>query len=315
MKRLTALGAATALAAAGLLTGSVARAQEKSEAGSDTGAKKVERRVLVHRTGSGGFLGVTLEDEKGEARGAIVRSVEPDGPAAKAGLKAGDVVVRFDGEKVRSAAQLARLVAETPPGRTVAIDVTRGGVSQKVTATLAEGRRRMSFFGGPGGNDMFEFHVPELPEAPRAPGPGPQATPLPHAPRAPRAWGWSWNDDGGDMLFHLRPAGPPRLGIRFIEMGEQLAAHYKLAQKNGVLVTSVNPGSAAAKAGLQAGDVVLKFDGRTIETASDLRDAVGAAEGGKEVTLSVQRDGRALDVKATLPTPETPHPPERSALL
>jgi serine protease Do len=117
------------------------------------------------------------------------------------------------------------------------------------------------------------------------------------------------------MVFQFSPGAPRRLGIQYIEMGEQLAAHYKLAQKNGVLVTSVEPGSAAAKAGLQAGDVVLKFDGRTVEDASDLREAVDAAEGGKEVTLSIQRDGRLLDVKATLAKPETERRRSRSVSL
>jgi len=106
------------------------------------------------------------------------------------------------------------------------------------------------------------------------------------------------------MLFHLVPGGRRKLGIQYIEMGEQLAAHYKLAQKNGVLVTSVEADSPAAKAGLAAGDVVLRFDGKAIEDASDLREAVNAAEGGKEVTLSIQREGRAMDVKATLAKPE-----------
>jgi serine protease Do len=105
------------------------------------------------------------------------------------------------------------------------------------------------------------------------------------------------------MLFHFAPGGGRKLGIQYIEMGEQLAAAYKLAQKNGVLVTTVEADSPAAKAGLKAGDVVLKFDGKAIEDAADLREAVNAADGGTEVTLSIQRDGRPMDVKATLAKP------------
>ena len=309
MKRGSALGAAVALAAAGLLAGTAVRAQEKSKVETDSSGKKVERHVVVRQRASGGYLGVSLEDGAAEARGATVRSVEPDSPAAKAGVKEGDVVVRFDGENVRSAAQLARLVSETPSGRAVAIELTRGGAPQKLTATLDEGRRRMHVFSG-SGDDLFDLQVPEPPEPPEAPGaPGvvphaplpPHAPVAPHAPAPPRAWSWNWNDGSGeDMLFHFMPGGPRKLGIQYIEMGEQLAAHYKLAQKNGVLVTSVEADSPAAKAGLQAGDVVLKFDGKPIEDASDLREAVGAAEGGKEVTLSIQRDGRPMEVKATL---------------
>jgi S1-C subfamily serine protease len=315
MKRGHALGAVAALAVAGLVAGPVVMAQEKSKVESDGGGKKVQRHVVVRHAGSGGFLGVSLEDAKGDARGAVVRSVEPDSPAAKAGVKEGDVIVRFDGEGVRSAAQLARLVSETPSGRSVAIDVTRDGAPQKLTVTLDEGRRRTGLFGGPGGAHVFDFEVPEPPEPPEPPpasGARPHAAPLPpHAPapplppHAPRAWSWNWDDGRGeDMLFHLVPGGRRKLGIQYIEMGEQLAAHYKLAQKNGVLVTSVEADSPAARAGLAAGDVVLRFDGKAIEDASDLREAVNAAEGGKEVTLSIQREGRAMDVKATLAKPE-----------
>jgi S1-C subfamily serine protease len=295
------------------------RAQEKSRVESDGSERKVERHVVVRHAGGGGFLGVSLED--GDARGATVRSVEADSPAAKAGLKEGDVIVRFDGESVRSAAQLARLVSETPSGRGVAIEVTRGGVPQKLTATLDEGHRRMRVFSG-SGPGVFDLEVPEPPEPPEPPG-VPHVAPLPpRAPAAPRApapphgWSWNWNDgNADDMLFRFVPGGPRKLGIQYIEMGEQLAAHYKLAQKNGVLVTSVEADSPAAKAGLQAGDVVLKLDGKAIEDASDLREAVGAAEGGKEVTLSIQRDGRPMDVKATLAKPETVRHRQRGVSL
>ena len=323
MKRGSALGAAAILAAAGLLAGTAVRAQEKSKVESDGSGRKIERHVVVRHAGGGGFLGVSLEDA--DARGATVRSVEADSPAAKAGVKEGDVVVRFDGENVRSAAALARLVSETPSGRPVAIELTRAGAPQKLTATLDEGHRRMRAFSG-NGDDVFDLVVPEPPEAPEAPAPPgvvPHVAPLPpHAPAAPRApapphaWSWNWNDgNADDMLFHFVPGGPRKLGIQYIEMGEQLAAHYKLAQKSGVLVTSVEAGSPAAKAGLQAGDVVLKFDGRAIEDASDLREAVSAAEGGKEVTLSIQRDGRPMDVKATLAKPEPERRTGRSVSL
>jgi serine protease Do len=56
---------------------------------------------------------------------------------------------------------------------------------------------------------------------------------------------------------------------------------------------------------MKAGDAVLKLDGKAIEDGDDLRDAVAAAEGGKEVAVTVQRDGRPLDLKVTLAKPET----------
>ena len=56
---------------------------------------------------------------------------------------------------------------------------------------------------------------------------------------------------------------------------------------------------------MKAGDVVLKLDAQAIQDGDDLRDAVAAAEGGQQVTVTVQRDGRPLDLKVTLAKPET----------
>src|SRR5262245_19705014 len=83
--------------------------------GDDDDDKKIEKKVVV-RSGSG-RLGVSIGDTTGDSRGATVRSVAEDSAAEKAGLKEGDVIVRFDGQTVRSAGHLSRLVAETPAGR------------------------------------------------------------------------------------------------------------------------------------------------------------------------------------------------------
>src|SRR5262245_56573208 len=142
--RTAALGV-VALITAGVATGSTVRAQD------DGKVRKLDRRVEVVRWG-GGKLGVRLEDVDKEdvarlklsaERGAVVKSVSADTPAEKAGLQEGDVIVRFEGETVQSALQLARLVRETPGGRTVAIEVSRNGAIQKLSATLAEGRERV----------------------------------------------------------------------------------------------------------------------------------------------------------------------------
>ena len=286
----------------------------------DQDGQKVEKRVVVRHAG-GSRLGVGLEDTEGDVRGTKVRSVEEGSPAEKAGIQEGDVIVRFDGEAVRSASQLARLVGETPAGRSVAIEVTRGGATQKLSATLAEGSRRVRVFSGNGlpGMREFNFEMPEwdveAPEAPEPPSP-PHAPappmrgwlpirPCPRAPRCRRTRGAGTRDDGHDMVFRMLGGGPRKLGIEYMDVGEQLAGYFKLAGKTGVLVSSVDPEGPAGKAGMKAGDAVLKLDGKAIEDGDDLRDAVAAAEGGKEVTVTVQRDGRPLDLKVTLAKPET----------
>jgi serine protease Do len=293
MKRVAAL----ALAVPAVLLGGLAlgpgdvRAGEKDEPKAE---REVERRVVVRHAG-GGRLGVGLDEADAELRGAKVRSVEAGSPAGKAGIREGDVIVRFDGEAVRSASHLVRLVAETPAGRSVAIEVRRGGSAQTLTATLAEGRRGPRVFGdaAPGMRELhlelpdFEIEVPEPPLPPRAPGP----------PRAP-AFRWR-GDDGSGLVMRMLGGGPRRLGVEYVEVGEQLAAYFKLPGQAGVLVSAVDADGPAAKAGLRAGDVILKLDGRAIESGRALREAVAAAEG--EVEVTVHRDGRPVDLKVTLP--------------
>jgi len=304
MKRLAAL----ALGVPAILLAGLALGPGGVRAGeTDQDGQKIEKRVVVRHAG-GSRLGVGLEDTEGDVRGTKVRSVEEGSPAEKAGIKDGDVIVRFDGEAVRSASQLARLVGETPAGRSVAIEVTRGGATQKLTATLAEGSSRVRVFSGDGlpGMHQFNFEMPEwdveAPEPPEPPSP-------PHAPKAPRApmpHAWSWNsDDGHDMVFRMLGGGPRKLGIEYMEVGEQLAGYFKLGGKTGVLVSSVDAEGPAGKAGMKAGDIVLKIGTKAIQEGDDLRDAVAAAEGGTEVTVSVQRDGRPLDLKVTLAKSET----------
>ena len=307
MKRLAAL----ALGAPAILVAGLALGPGDVRAGeTDQDGKKVEKRVVVRHAG-GSRLGVGLEDTEGDVRGTKVRSVEEGSPAEKAGIKEGDVIVRFDGEAVRSASQLARLVGETPAGRSVAIEVTRGGATQKLSATLAEGNRRVRVFSGDGLPGMRElnFEMPEWEvEAPEPPSP-PHAPAPPHAPMAPRvpmphAWSWK-SDDGHDMVFRMLGGGPRKLGIEYMEIGEQLAGYFKLGGKTGVLVSAVSADGPAGKAGMKAGDIVLKLGAEAIADGDDLREAVAEAEGGQEVTVTVQRDGRPLDLKVTLAKPET----------
>jgi len=281
-------GAAAALAA----SLSLGLGDVRAFAGDDDD-QKVEKRVVV-RHARGGRLGVTIGDTTGDARGAAVRSVAEGSAALKAGIKEGDVIVRFDGETVRGADQLSRLVAETPAGRPIAIEVTRGGATQKLTATLAEGGQGMR---------AWNFEMPDwemsLPHPPAAPHP-PLPPAAPHAPMA-----WSFRGDGGrDLAFNLLSGGPRKLGIEYMELGEQLASYFKLAGKSGVLVTSVDADGPAAKAGLKAGDAIVKLGADSIADGDDLRDALSEAEGGSEIAITVQRDGRPVELKVTLAKPE-----------
>ena len=241
--------------------------------------------------GGGSYLGVNLSDlgrddqsrlKLADERGALVKDVRPDTPAAKAGLKADDVIVRFDGETVRSAAQLSRLVRETPAGRPVTIEVSRGGALQRLTATLDEGHDFNRFLGDAG--DM-NLDVPPVPPVPPMP-PVPPIEPLVRG--------------GMDRLnrefFIPRPG---RLGIQYQELSGQLARYFTV-EAGSLLVSEVDAGSPAGKAGLKAGDVIVKLDGKAVSHGQDLREQVARAADGSQITLGIRRDGKPLDVKVTV---------------
>jgi serine protease Do len=260
---------------------------------------KVDRKVRIVMRG-GSYLGVRLQDvdqedvsrlNLPEEKGALVERVEEDSPAEKAGLEADDVIVRYHGEAVLGATQLARLVAETPAGRTVPVEVVRGGAVKKLSATLG-GDRESAWDIGRGAG--WEFPIPSPPDPPEMPE-ALLAPPAPMPPSLPKAW-------GGHGLFDRMVwlgQGPRKLGLEFQEISGQLADYFKLAGDEGVLVTSVETDGPAAKAGLQAGDVILKLGSREIQDGEDLRRAVEKAEPGRETSVTVQRDGRTLELKLT----------------
>ena len=91
-----------------------------------------------------------------------------------------------------------------------------------------------------------------------------------------------------------------RLGVQIQALTPELAKSFKLDDTKGVLVASVEPGGPAAKAGVQAGDVILAFEGKPVTSANELPRVVAATKPGSTVTLDLWRNGTKRQVKATL---------------
>ena len=222
MSRWTWVGLGTAaLAAAVLALGPVgARAADEAPGKSAEKRRHVE---VVRDAGGGGHLGVTLED--GEAPGAVVKDVQPDTPAAKAGLQPGDVIVRYQGDRVESAAALARMVRETPSGRHVEMDA---GSAQKLGATLEKGGGMHRWAEGirDGALEDLDIEMPELPEMPDIPDMSamPAVPPMPPIPPLPR--------DGEDVNAFRRllreTGGARKLGIEKPVMPDLIERYERL---------------------------------------------------------------------------------------
>lgn len=110
-------------------------------------AAQVKDQLLANGKVIRGRLGVVVQDLNqtlaqsfglDTARGALVSRVENDGPAARAGLAAGDVIVKIGDEPIASSAELPPKVAAIAPGKPITLEVWRQGKSRTVTATAAE---------------------------------------------------------------------------------------------------------------------------------------------------------------------------------
>lgn len=248
--------------------------------------RTVEPSPVLQVFRGGSRIGVSIQDVDDEAAkraklpsasGVLIEDVTADSPAEKAGLKAGDIVVEFDGERVRSSRQFTRLVQETPAEREVQAVVVRDG--QRITLSVRpEPSGGFRYFGD------FEG-LPDVRFAPRAPVPPlPPTPPSPPSPPAPP----------DPDVFELLPqwegfwGGSGRLGITVSSLSEQLADYF--GTKEGVLVSSVTDDSAAAKAGLKAGDVIVSINGSSVDSPSELSRQVRRLEAGDEFTLEIVRD-------------------------
>jgi serine protease Do len=267
-------------------------------------AQEGQGHVFVAARGSG-HLGVALDEvntkvaerlKLKEERGALVREVRPDSPAAKAGLKIDDVIVGYQGAPVEGALDLTRRVRETPPGRTVAIEVVRQGAVQRLSATLDAHQP-----------EPWRLRVPEI-DLPGIEMPHVEIPPDIEMPSLPEMPDGPWHT--GSMLHR----GAQKLGIEYQEVAGQLAEYFKVQGKRGVLVVSVAPEMPAAKAGVKAGDVLVRLGAQELSSGEDLRQAVAKATPGEELSVTVQRDGRPLELKLVVggPKAEPGQPPAKT---
>lgn len=280
-KALVAGAAALVVAAAAFALAPSVRSQSTS---SDD---KRDRRAFM-LDGRGSSIGVSIRDldaddvakaKTGQTGGVLIEDVEENSPAARAGLRDGDVIVEFDGERVRSARHFARLVQETAEGRSVRATVVREGSRQTLDVTPERGARWS-------GDLMYMPHIAD--EIQREVERGMRSL--------PRDFAFDFKWDGEFPSTKVWPRG--RLGAQLSPLTDQLAEYF--GTKSGVLVASVDSDSVAAKAGLKAGDIITSIDGQAVETPRDVAQGLRTADA-DEVAIAVMRDKKPLTLKAQLP--------------
>jgi serine protease Do len=263
---------------AGLVLASTVGAQDRG---------RTERNDRLERDGDrfftdglGASIGASVRDATSaeltgagvsQTGGAFVIRVTENGPADKAGLMANDLVLEFDGEQVRSARHLVRLVRETAAGRSVKATLVRGKARRDVE--IAPTDAASIYIDGDEIRRQVERGMRNLPRF--------------------RV------DIDPDDFGRNPPFGSDRqrLGVQLLPLSDQLATYFGV--KDGVLVASVQADSPAARAGLKAGDVITAVNNRTVSDAGDVINEIGRSE--STLTMTVMRDKKEVAIKATVP--------------
>lgn len=235
--------------------------------------------------GESGWLGISISEVTAEKakglklpaeRGVLVSDVEADSAAAKAGLKNGDVVTEFNGQRVEGTVQFRRMVRETPAGRTVPVTVWREGRAQTLQVEMgsrqAQMRSRL--------RDRI-FVEPDIRIAPEI---------------------------RVDPRIELFASRTPTLGINGEDLEGELGKYFNAPDGQGVLVKQVFEGTPAEKAGLKAGDVITHIEGERVKSVSDLRATLREKREAKSVKVDLLRRGSAMSLTVEIEQPKPPAP-------
>jgi len=211
--------------------------------------KKVRKIVTIEKHAGGAWLGVALQDVTDEIAkdkhlsvkgGALVTEVVDDSPADSAGVRENDVILEVAGTAVGSANDVIKRVGELKTGETASVVVMRDGAKKSIPVKLGERPERVS---------RMEMRMPSMPRTPYMPRMG--AMP----PMAA-------------MGMH---AGIE--GMKLIELTDQLGKYFDAPDNKALLVTNVKKNSNARKAGIEAGDVIIRVGKTDIEDMGDLHSA------------------------------------------
>lgn len=225
------------------------------------------------------YLGVDVQDVTAdraselklkEERGVEVTMVDQDAPAGKAGVRAHDVILEFNHTAVESEEQLRRLIRETPPGRTVTLGISRDGNPLKLIVQVG---------------DRSKIMADSMPKV---------------APKVPRV-----EVPQVEVPFYTYQLQTQTysslLGIQTENLSRQLGEFFGVKDGEGVLVRSVEKGSPAEKAGIKAGDVIVRADNEKLSDRADLSHILRNHREGGKLSLVVVRDRHEQTFMVDLP--------------
>jgi serine protease Do len=199
---------------------------------------------------------------EGSTDGAKIEEVAKDSPADKAGLKEGDVITKVNDKKVYDHEELSNIIRDMEPNHKITITYKRNGKESTTTATL--GKRKS---------------IPIPPNPPIAPVP---------------PMGFNFDGDAfGGRDFHrfFKLDDRPRLGVKVQDTEDG----------KGVKVLDVDEGSTADKSGIKEDDVITRFDGKDVNSAEDLADALSDSKDKGSFKVELQRNGKPQTIEIKVP--------------
>ncbi len=216
-------------------------------------------------------LGIVVADGEGHTDGVQVASVSEGGPAATAGLAAGDLLLEINGHSLAAGAERVQppvgrirdALAEAEPGQVVRVRYRRGRQNREASVTLEEASRApMAFRFGYGDGPRRVIEVPPMPDMP--------------------------------SITMLRPLGD----YEFVRVNEQLGRYFNTDK--GLLVVRVGSDNPLT---LEAGDVILAIGDREPQSPTQAARILRSYEPGDKVTIRIMRQRRAQTVEVTMPHP------------
>ena len=236
-------------------------------------APHFDARMLL---ASASYIGVGVMDVRDETarqiglvdpHGIEISSIAEDSPGEAAGLRRGDIVLTYRGERVNGYEHFARLVKETPPGRAVELGIVRGGQRRTIEVEIGQREAAASVRQT---LDAVKHHFDAVKSG--------------HA-----AFVLDLNIPRVRMNVRNQ-----RMGVEMENLDGQLAEFFGV--ERGVLVRGVSEGSPADTAGMRAGDVIVSIDGERVRAADDIGRALAASDSGA-VDLGIFRDRERTDVR------------------
>lgn len=219
--------------------------------------------LTVFGNSNSAFLGVlTAKVDKG----VVIKNVIDGSGAQKAGLKDDDVITKFGDKEIATPEDLRNAVQSYKPGDKVRLSYLRDGKSNSVNIELGKtpGSGAMTYSLDSLRNMMGQYFNGNN-----------HNFSMPQMP-------------GNQFYFHNNR---PRMGIK-IEDAEN---------GNGAKILSVEPGSAADKAGLKTGDIITQMDGQKIKDADDVRSQVMQSENKLEYKIELKRDNKNINIEVRIP--------------